>query len=285
MLGIAYRDTASVSGDDLERDLVFCGLLGMIDPPRDEVAESVSLCKSAGIRTVMITGDHLATAVAIAKNLGILEQKEAAMTGTQLDALSQAELEKKIYDYSVYARVSPEHKVRIVKAFQARGEVVAMTGDGVNDAPALKAADIGCAMGMSGTDVAKAASDLVLTDDNFSTIVSAVQEGRGIRQYPQTIPFLIFLQYWGDHYRIAGVYFEIAHAVIGNPASLGELSYGFSACFSLGGGPGGKRHDVPSASETKSQYFLWWYGLQYGSGRGYDWFSGIAGLYHWASVL
>ena len=176
----------------LERDLVFCGLLGMIDPPRDEVAESVSLCKSAGIRTVMITGDHLATAVAIAKNLGILEQKEAAMTGTQLDALSQAELEKKIYDYSVYARVSPEHKVRIVKAFQARGEVVAMTGDGVNDAPALKAADIGCAMGMSGTDVAKAASDLVLTDDNFSTIVSAVQEGRGIyANIRKTIHFLI----------------------------------------------------------------------------------------------
>ena len=192
VLGIAYRDTASVSGDDLERDLVFCGLLGMIDPPRDEVVESVSLCKSAGIRTVMITGDHLATAVAIAKNLGILEQKEAAMTGTQLDALSQAELEKKIYDYSVYARVSPEHKVRIVKAFQARGEVVAMTGDGVNDAPALKAADIGCAMGMSGTDVAKAASDLILTDDNFSTIVSAVQEGRGIyANIRKTIHFLI----------------------------------------------------------------------------------------------
>ncbi len=192
VLGVAYRDAAGASGDDLERDLVFCGLLGMIDPPRDEVAEAVSLCKSAGIRTVMITGDHLATAVAIAKKLGILEQKEAAMTGAQLDALSQAELEKKIYDYSVYARVSPEHKVRIVKAFQARGEVVAMTGDGVNDAPALKAADIGCAMGMSGTDVAKAASDLILTDDNFSTIVSAVQEGRGIyANIRKTIHFLI----------------------------------------------------------------------------------------------
>lgn len=192
VLGVAYRDTTSSSGENLEHDLIFCGMFGMIDPPRDEVADAVSLCKSAGIRTVMITGDHLATAIAIAEKLGILERRSAAMTGAQLDAMSQGELEQKIYEYSVYARVSPEHKVRIVKAFQARGEIVAMTGDGVNDAPALKAADIGCAMGMSGTDVAKAASDLILTDDNFSTIVSAVQEGRGIyANIRKTIHFLL----------------------------------------------------------------------------------------------
>ncbi len=193
VLGVAYRDTVQIpQGEAAEQGLVFCGLIGMIDPPREEVAKSVALCKSAGIRTVMITGDHLATARAIAKQLGILEKDTAAMTGAQLDTLSQRELEKNIYRYSVYARVSPEHKVRIVKAFQARGEIVAMTGDGVNDAPALKAADIGCAMGLSGTDVAKGASDLILTDDNFSTIVSAVREGRGIyANIRKTIHFLL----------------------------------------------------------------------------------------------
>ncbi len=191
VLGVAYRDAQSKNGE-LEKGLTFCGLIGMMDPPRDEAAQAVRTCKKAGIRTVMITGDHVATATAIAKKLGILEGGQSALTGAQLDRLSQKELESKIYQYTVYARVSPEHKVRIVKAFQARGEVVAMTGDGVNDAPALKAADIGCAMGRSGTDVAKAASDLVLTDDNFSTIVSAVQEGRGIyANIRKTIHFLI----------------------------------------------------------------------------------------------
>lgn len=191
VLGVAYRDANSTAGE-LEKGLTFCGLIGMMDPPRDEAAQAVRVCKKAGIRTVMITGDHAATAAAIAKQLGILETGQSVLTGSQLDRLSQKELETKIYQYPVYARVSPEHKVRIVKAFQAKGEVVAMTGDGVNDAPALKAADIGCAMGQSGTDVAKAASDLVLTDDNFSTIVSAVQEGRGIyANIRKTIHFLI----------------------------------------------------------------------------------------------
>lgn len=152
----------------------------MIDPPREGVKESIRVCKNAGIKTVMITGDHIVTAKAIAQDLGILAHKDLAITGKELDALTDKELEKNIMKYSVFARVSPEHKVRIVNAFRNAGNVVAMTGDGVNDAPALKNADIGIAMGQNGTDVAKNASDMILTDDNFVTIVSAVKEGRNI---------------------------------------------------------------------------------------------------------
>ena len=163
-----------------ENNLILTGLVGMIDPPRPEVMDAVATCKAAGIRPVMITGDHILTAKAIAKQVGILQSGAAAITGRQLNDMSQSDLAENIHHYSVFARVSPDHKVRIVQALQKNGEVVAMTGDGVNDAPALKAADIGCAMGQSGTDVAKAAADMVLTDDNFATIVKAVKEGRGI---------------------------------------------------------------------------------------------------------
>lgn len=164
----------------------------MIDPPREGVKEAVATCKKAGIRTVMITGDHIVTAKAIAKDIGILRKNDLAITGEELDKLSEEVLDRDIMKYSVFARVSPEHKVRIVKSFRKSGAIVAMTGDGVNDAPALKNADIGIAMGLGGTDVAKNASDMILTDDNFCTIVEAVKQGRNIfDNIKKAIHFLI----------------------------------------------------------------------------------------------
>ena len=184
VIAVAYssmpRLPTNIDSESLERNLTFVGLIGMIDPPREGVKEAVQSCKKAGIKTVMITGDHILTAKAIAKELGILGNNDLAITGKELDKISKSELEKNISKYSVFARVSPEHKVRIVEAFQKTGAVVAMTGDGVNDAPALKKADIGIAMGKNGTDVAKNAADMILADDNFVTIVEAVKQGRNI---------------------------------------------------------------------------------------------------------
>ena len=183
VLAVAYKDVVELPekiDENLEDNLVFVGLIGMIDPLREGVKESIRVCKNAGVKTVMITGDHIITAKAIARELGILNKNDLAITGKELDELSDEQLNKNIMKYSVFARVSPEHKVRIVNSFKNAGNVVGMTGDGVNDAPALKNADIGIAMGNSGTDVAKNAADMILTDDNFVTIVSAVKEGRNI---------------------------------------------------------------------------------------------------------
>lgn len=196
VIAVAYKDLdvlpSKIDSSTLENNLTFVGLIGMIDPPREGVKEAVKTCKKAGIKTVMITGDHLETAKAIAQDLGILGTKDKAITGQELDKMTQNQLEKNIKEYSVFARVTPEHKVRIVKAWQKNGAVVAMTGDGVNDSPALKNADIGIAMGKNGTDVAKNAADIILTDDNFVTIVEAVKQGRNIYDnIKKAIHFLI----------------------------------------------------------------------------------------------
>ncbi len=181
-----------IESNYIENDLIFTGLIGMIDPPREGVKEAIATCRKAGIKTVMITGDHITTANAIATQLGILRKNELSITGSELDRIPAREFKQNIMKYSVFARVTPEHKSQIVEAFQKAGAVVAMTGDGVNDAPALKKADIGIAMGQNGTDVAKNAADMVLTDDNFVTIVEAVKYGRTIfNNIRKAIHFLI----------------------------------------------------------------------------------------------
>ncbi|MDF2567188.1 MAG: ATPase [Oscillospiraceae bacterium] len=181
ILGVAYKDVSDmIDPEEMEKDLVLIGFVGMIDPPRLEVKDSIREAKMAGITPIMITGDHKNTAVAIAKQLGIAESIEQSITGAEIDELTDEEFSRKINDYRVFARVSPEHKVKIVKAFKSHGNIVSMTGDGVNDAPSLKSADIGVAMGITGTDVSKGASDMILTDDNFTTIVHAIEQGRNI---------------------------------------------------------------------------------------------------------
>lgn len=194
VLGAAFKelDSNDIAPEDIEKDLILIGMIGMIDPPRLEVKDSIKICKKAGIKTIMITGDHKNTAFAIAKELGIAENIEQTITGSELDNLSDKKLSEKIDHLRVFARVSPEHKVKIVKAFKAKGNIVSMTGDGVNDAPSLKTADIGVSMGITGTDVAKGASDMILTDDNFSTIVSAIEEGRNIfNNIKKSVMFLL----------------------------------------------------------------------------------------------
>jgi P-type Ca2+ transporter type 2C len=194
VLGAAYKSVASksIKADTLEKDLIFIGLIGMIDPPREEAKASIGKTKLSGIKTIMITGDHKNTAFSIAKELGIAEGPSQVLSGSELDSMTEEDLAERTDNLRVFARVSPEHKVKIVKAFKAKGNIVSMTGDGVNDAPSLKMADIGVAMGVTGTDVAKGASDIILTDDNFATIVSAVEEGRNIyNNIRKSIVFLL----------------------------------------------------------------------------------------------
>lgn len=196
VIAVAFKEISRIPKtsvpEDLETGLTFMGLAGMIDPPREGCYEAIKICREAGIKPVMITGDHVITASAIAGDLGILLEGDEAVSGAELADMSEEELKSRIEGISVYARVSPEDKIRIIKAWQNKGHIVAMTGDGVNDAPALKAADIGCAMGITGTDVAKGASDMILTDDNFATIVDAVKEGRGIYDnIKKTVAFLL----------------------------------------------------------------------------------------------
>jgi Ca2+-transporting ATPase len=189
VLGLAYKSNSKL-GEPVDQNMVFAGLVGMIDPPRPEVKDAIKVCEEAGIESIMITGDHKLTAMAVARELGLLKQGKA-LSGTELDSLSEEEFEKMVEQIEVYARVSPAHKLRVVGALAKKGHVVAMTGDGVNDAPALKKADIGIAMGITGTDVSKEAADMVLTDDNFASIVAAVEEGRGI--YDNIKKYLMYL--------------------------------------------------------------------------------------------
>ena len=192
-LGVAYKSVDSkIGSDEMEKDLVLLGVVGMIDPPRTEVAKSIATAKTAGITTIMITGDHKNTAFAIGKELGIAENKEQVISGKELDELGEGELKERVENYRVFARVSPEHKVKIVRALKSHGNIVSMTGDGVNDAPSLNTADIGVAMGITGTDVAKGASDMILTDDNFATIVAAIEQGRNIyNNIKKSVVFLL----------------------------------------------------------------------------------------------
>ena len=193
VIGVAVANFSKLPKEkDLEKNLTLLGFLGIMDMPRPEVREAVAKCKKAGIKPVMITGDNIITAVAIGRKVGIFEDGDESISGKDISGMSTQVLEKNIDRYSVFARVTPEHKIRIIKAFQAKGKIVAMTGDGVNDAPALKAADIGCAMGQTGTDAAKNAADMIIADDNFASIVEAVKEGRGIYEnIKKTVHFLL----------------------------------------------------------------------------------------------
>jgi Ca2+-transporting ATPase len=217
VLALAYRHKRSQDGELKEANLVFAGLVGMIDPPRTEAKAAVESCRTAGIRPIMITGDHPSTARAIASELGILAPEDKVLTGQQLESATDEQLTDLVERTSVYARVSAEHKLRVVKAWQRRGQIVAMTGDGVNDAPAIKAADIGIAMGIAGTDVTKEASDMVLTDDNFRSIVSAVEEGRCIFDNIQNIVHYLLACNAGE------VLFMFSAAALGWPLPLAAI--------------------------------------------------------------
>ena len=247
---------ADCSPAALEHDLVFCGLSGMIDPVRPEVADAIREAHDAGIRTVMITGDHIDTAVAIAKQLGIVADRGQAITGADLDRMSDEELDAHIEDYGVYARVQPEHKTRIVEAWKSRDQIVAMTGDGVNDAPSIKRADIGVGMGITGTDVTKNVADMVLADDNFATIIGACEEGRRIYDnIRKVIQFLLSAN-------LAEVFSVFIATLIGftifqpGAAAVGEPGHRLLPRARAGhGGCRGRHHEAASRATSKDGVF------------------------------
>jgi Ca2+-transporting ATPase len=252
VLGVAYRDVDGHAGKldvgSVERDLTFVGLVAMIDPPRDEVRQAMRECVTAGIKTVMITGDHKNTATAIAKQLGFFKEDSLALSGEELDKLSQEQLEKQVDRIRVYARVSPEHKLRVVRAWRARGDIVAMTGDGVNDAPAVKEADIGIAMGITGTDVTKEVSDMVVTDDNFASIVAAVEEGRHLRQYSEVRALPPLVQRGRDPGHVHQLPDRAAGAAAAHSNPVDQPRDGRLAGAGPGRGPGNPGHHAQAAA-------------------------------------
>ena len=284
VLAVAYVDTQSMppqtKPENVEKNLIFVGLIGMIDPPREGVKEAVETCRRAGIKTVMITGDHIETAKAIASKLGILKGADYAITGAELDKISQEKLEKEIMNYSVFARVSPEHKVKIVKAFQANGKVTAMTGDGVNDAPALKIADIGVAMGEGGTDVAKNASDMILADDNFVTIVEAVKTGRHIfDNIKKAVHFLLATNVGEIVVVFFGLLLGLDSPLLAIQLLWVNLVTDSLPAIALGLEPPEERNNEQKAGERKKRTFCRWNVGKNICRRGYDWNADISSLH------
>lgn len=257
VLGAAYKDTEKVlAEEDMEKDLTFLGFVAMMDPPREEVKASIDAAHGAGITSIMITGDHKSTAFAIAKELHIAERLDQAITGSELDALSEEALAERIEHYRVFARVSPDHKVKIVKAFKSKGHIVSMTGDGVNDAPSLKHADIGVAMGITGTDVSKGAADMILTDDNFTTIVRAIEEGRNI--YANIKKAVIFLLSCNLGEIIAiflAVLFDLAIPLLATQILYVNLVTDTLPAISLGVDPGDEDLMKKSPRDPKESFF------------------------------
>lgn len=290
VLAVAYLDVpklpSQINAQNIEQNLVFVGLIGMIDPPREGVKEAVQTCRRAGIKTVMITGDHLDTAKAIAKELGILSQTDLAITGADLDKMPQESLEKEIMNYSVFARVSPEHKVRIVKAFRANGKVTAMTGDGVNDAPALKIADIGVAMGEGGTDVAKNASDMILADDNFVTIVEAVKTGRHIfDNIKKAVHFLLATNVGEIVVILFGLLLGIDSPLIAIQLLWVNLVTDSLPAIALGLEPAEDRNNEQKAGKYKKRIICRWNVGKDICRRYYDWNADLGCIYSWKQIL